>query len=38
MAPCFLDLNAVDFYMWAHLKVIVYSAPFNSIETLISAL
>ncbi|EFN72370.1 hypothetical protein EAG_16088, partial [Camponotus floridanus] len=28
------DLNPLDFYLWGHLKTIVYSAPIASVEVL----
>ncbi|CAK9827112.1 hypothetical protein ANTRET_LOCUS4846 [Anthophora retusa] len=28
------DLNPLDFYLWGHLKSLVYSAPVNDVEEL----
>ena len=28
------DLNSLDFFLWAHLKTLVYSTPVNSVEEL----
>ena len=29
-----LDLNPLDFWLWGHLKTLVYSTPVNDINTL----
>jgi hypothetical protein len=32
--PCSLDLNLLDFYLWGHLKTLVYAVPIDNEEAL----
>jgi hypothetical protein len=32
--PCSPALNPLDFYLWGHLKSLVYSSPVDDVETL----
>jgi hypothetical protein len=33
-SPCTPDLNPLDFYLWGHLKSLVYAAPIDNEEAL----
>jgi hypothetical protein len=32
--PCLPDLNPLDFYLWGHLKTLMYAAPVDNEEAL----